>query len=74
MIPVVIFHLGNQDYLHATIRVNKRVVPSITLIGDSSNVGADAIHVDYNTLQTPELEEFRKHFINYQILGINLEI
>lgn len=73
MIPVVIFHIGNQEYLHATIRNNKKVVSNITLIGDDSNRGVDATHVHYKKLESPELEEFRNHFTNYSTNSATFE-
>lgn len=65
MLPIVIFHVGNPDYLHKVIRRNKPMGTSLTLIGDDSNRGVDATHVDFRTLETPELQEFRTHFVNY---------
>lgn len=63
-VPIVIFHRGNQPYLHATIRHNKQF-GSVVLIGDEHNVMVQCTHVNYKRLETPELLEFNAHFTNY---------
>jgi len=63
-VPIVVFHQGNQPYLHTAIRHNRQYGP-VVLIGDESNRGADCLHVNYKRFISPELIEFTRHFVNY---------
>lgn len=63
-VPIVIFHVGNHSYLHATIRHNKQF-GSVVLLGDESNMFADCTHVNVKRLDTPQHQEFVSHFVNY---------
>jgi hypothetical protein len=63
-VPIVIFHIGNQPYLHTVIRHNQQY-GMVVLLGDESNRNADCLHVNYKSLRTPALDEFTAHFVNY---------
>jgi hypothetical protein len=72
-VPIVYFHLGKQSYLYRSIQHNKQF-GSVVLIGDESNRNADCIHIHYNNLTTPELLEFRSHFVNYSTNSAFIEL
>jgi len=73
-IPIVLFHLGNASYIHSTISQLRRISNHIVLIGDETNRGANVnVHVHYNTLRSPELDEFERHFVNYSTNSAEIE-
>jgi hypothetical protein len=69
-IPVIIHHTGgNQDYLQSCVRINTQT-NKVYLIGDDANKTAYADnknveHVHINELDSEEIAEFKKHFVNY---------
>lgn len=64
-VPIVVFHIGDQAYLHAAIRHNRQF-GQVVLFGDESNMTApNCLHVNYKRFVTPELQEFMNHFVNY---------
>lgn len=73
-IPIILFHLGNPGYLHATVSRLRRVSNNLILIGDATNRGADVnVHINYKTLRSPELNEFEQHFVNYSTNPAEIE-
>jgi 3,5-epimerase/4-reductase len=69
-IPVIIHHTGgNQDYLQSCVKINSQK-NKVYLIGDDVNKTAYADnknveHVHINDLDSEEITEFKKHFVNY---------
>jgi hypothetical protein len=69
-IPIIIHHTGgNQDYLQSCVKLNSRN-NKVYLIGDDANKTAYADnknveHVHINDLDSREVEEFKKHFVNH---------
>jgi len=73
-IPIVLFHVGNQPYLHTAIRHNRQY-GQVVVLGDETNSSVkDCIHVNYKRLETPELREFVAHFVNYSTNSHNVEL
>ena len=75
-VPIVILHIGNQPYVKNCVLLNARYNPVI-LIGDDSNKDMGGIknieHVPIQSLATPDLERFKKHFVNYSGNNANYE-
>ena len=67
-VPIVILHRGNQPYFRTCVLLNAKYNPVIVL-GDDTNRDIAAVpnveHVSIDTLDSPELAEFRTHFTNY---------
>jgi 3,5-epimerase/4-reductase len=69
-IPVIIHHTGgNQDYLQSCVKINSQT-NKVYLIGDDANKTAYANnknveHVHINDLANEEVEDFKRHFVNY---------
>ena len=69
-IPVIIHHTGgNQDYLQSCVKINSQN-NKVYLIGDDANKTAYADnknveHVHINDLASEEVEDFKRHFVNY---------
>ena len=69
-IPVIIHHTGgNQDYLQSCVKINSQK-NKVYLIGDDVNKTAYADnknveHVHINDLDSEEITDFKKHFVNY---------
>jgi len=67
-VPIVILHRGNQPYFRSCVLLNAKYNPVIVL-GDDTNRDIAAVpnveHVPIDTLEGPQLAEFRAHFTNY---------
>ena len=69
-IPIIIHHTGgNQDYLQSCVKINSQN-NKVYLIGDDINKDAYAgnknvEHVHINDLDSEEITEFKRHFVNY---------
>lgn len=69
-IPVIIHHTGGtQDYLQSCVRINSQK-NKVYLIGDDANKDTFADnknveHIHINDLNSDEITEFKKHFVNY---------
>jgi len=73
-LPIVLVHIGNPDYLHATIARLRRISSKIVLIGDDSNRTANVdLHVNAQTLRTPELDAFEQAFVNHSTNRADIE-
>jgi len=68
-IPIVIIHIGNQDYFQECVRLNSKK-NEIYVIGDESSIEfcssqSNVNHILYQKLVTPELSVFTENFVNY---------
>jgi len=78
IIPVVIIHLGNQDYFQDCVKVNSKT-NKVYVIGDHtnqtiSNQYPNVVHIDQNTLITQEINLFRQQFFNYSSNSVPFEL
>jgi len=69
MIPLVIFHIGNQEYFQKCATLNSKY-NKVYIIGDETNKNIfndnqNIHHVNIKDLETPEIHEFKNNFINY---------
>jgi len=75
-VPIVILHIGNQPYFKNCVILNAKHNPVI-VIGDESNKDVTMIknveHVPIDSLNSPELDLFKKHFVNYSKNNANYE-
>jgi hypothetical protein len=66
MIPVVIVHFGNQEYLHKVIEITSKK-NKIILIGDDTNQGIPNVqHIHYKDLMTEDIIELAQSFYNFK--------
>lgn len=72
-LPIVIIHVGCQEYLYDTIKNAKRFTEQVFLLGDDSNSQLDVNHVHLNTLRSNDLSDFEKYFVNYSTNSSQLE-
>jgi hypothetical protein len=71
-IPVIIFHVGNQDYFKKCVELNRQH-NDVIIIGDDSN-SSMLNHINMNTLDDTNIKRFRKCFINYSTNGHDYEL
>jgi hypothetical protein len=75
-VPIVILHIGNQPYFKNCVILNAKHNPVI-VIGDESNKDVTMIknveHVPIDSLNSPELDLFKQHFVNYSKNNANYE-
>ena len=68
-IPIVIIHIGNQDYFQECVRLNSKK-NDIYVIGDESSIEfcsnqSNVHHILYHDLVTSDLKLFSENFVNY---------
>lgn len=68
-IPVVIIHMGNQDYFQDCVKINAKT-NKVYVIGDHTNKNItnenpNVVHIDQNVLITQEMDSFKQNFFNY---------
>lgn len=64
MIPIVIFHVGNQDYFQKCVQINSKK-NHVYIIGDDSNKDTfinhpNITHVHKNDLESDEIAQFKQ--------------
>lgn len=72
MIPVVIFHVGDQDYFKKCIEINS-LTNEVIIIGDNTN-NTMPNHIHTNTLDQTLVNRFTKCFVNYSTNPLNYEL
>ena len=66
-IPIVIFHLGNQQYFTKCVELNS-IKNKVYVIGDETSCGIfhnNVQHFNISNMYSEELEQFKSNFINY---------
>ena len=59
-IPVIIMHIGNQEYLNICIKNNEYFNNNVYLIGDENNKKFCKNHINYKNIKSELLEKFDK--------------
>jgi len=75
-IPIVIIHLGNQSYFQECVKINSTKNP-VFVLGDYQNANTftnTITHINCDTLDFPELQQFRQHFTNYSTNSASFEL
>ena len=78
MIPVYIFHLGNQLYFQRCVEINSRK-NKVYVIGDDTNKDSfkdntNVTHIHVNTLNNQEIDRMKKCFVNYSTNKSDFEL
>ena len=60
-IPIIIFHIGNQDYLRLSIKQAENYGNNVILIGDENNEGFCKNHYNYKDYFNSEFDKIYKH-------------
>ena len=59
-IPVIIVHIGNQEYLNICIKNNEYFNNDVYLIGDETNKNICKNHINYKDIKSKTLDKFNK--------------
>ena len=75
MIPIIIFHIGNNDYLRVAIKQAESYNNLVYLIGDNSNKDFCKNHLDWTQFINPDFANIYKHISpnNYPFEKICIE-
>lgn len=76
MIPLVIFHIGVQDYFKQCVLSNSKY-NKVYIIGDNENnifIDKNIEHINMNDLESDDIIEFKKYFINYSTNSYSYEL